>query len=140
MSEPIDVMDLGRAGTGFALKWLEEAKEEITRLKAERDEGLRLISDYELRLSAEMPIDFKDWYRNSRKDWPEVAASVIRNAREEEERLEQTITTLLAERDGLKAENARYRRDLDILGNYIFHDEVGAVCQQVAANALKGGT
>jgi hypothetical protein len=49
MSEPIDVMDLGRAGTGFALKWLEEAKEEIARLKAENErlrEGLGDLMPY----------------------------------------------------------------------------------------------
>jgi hypothetical protein len=36
-----------------------------------------LVADYETRLSAVMPPDFKDWHENSRQEWPEIAASTI---------------------------------------------------------------
>lgn len=41
------------------------------------------VTDYETRLTAVMPADFKDWYQNSREEWPEVAAWVITNLREQ---------------------------------------------------------
>ena len=53
-----------------------------------RDENIRLknriklLEEYETRLSAVMPIDFKDWHQNSKAEWPEVAALVISSQRE----------------------------------------------------------
>ena len=78
---------------------------------AELVEGLRLISDgmnaighesdswfvacaatllerldrYDQALSAVMPPDFKDWWENSKDEWPDVAAGVIENLRKREE-------------------------------------------------------
>jgi len=40
--------------------------------------------DYERELSAVMPEDFKDWHQNDKREWPAVAAAVIRNLRERE--------------------------------------------------------
>jgi hypothetical protein len=40
------------------------------------------LARYDDLLSAEMPPDFKDWHENSREEWPEIAALVIRNLRE----------------------------------------------------------
>lgn len=42
------------------------------------------VEDYERELSAVMPEDFKDWHQNDRREWPAVAAAVIRNLRERE--------------------------------------------------------
>ena len=39
-------------------------------------------ADYDARLSAVMPADFKDWHQNGPKEWPEVAAGTIANLRE----------------------------------------------------------
>ena len=41
------------------------------------------VADYETRLTAVMPADFKDWHENSRAEWPEIAAWVITNQREQ---------------------------------------------------------
>jgi hypothetical protein len=32
-----------------------------------------------------MPPDFKDWWQNSKDEWPEIAAAVITNLRQREE-------------------------------------------------------
>lgn len=42
------------------------------------------VENWERELSAVMPPDFKDWWENSKKEWPAVAATVIRNLRERE--------------------------------------------------------
>lgn len=40
------------------------------------------LQDYDTRLTAVMPEDFKDWHQNSKAEWPEIAAGVITNQRE----------------------------------------------------------
>ena len=45
-------------------------------------------ADYEAELSAVMPADFKDWHEGSRNEWPELAAWVITNLREQRAELE----------------------------------------------------
>ena len=37
---------------------------------------------YDEELSKVMPLDFKDWHQNSKEEWPELAAWVIKNLRE----------------------------------------------------------
>lgn len=39
------------------------------------------IEEWEQELSAVMPADFKDWWQNSKREWPAVAAAVIRSQR-----------------------------------------------------------
>lgn len=61
-------------------------------------------ADYDRRLTEVMPADFKDWHQNSRREWPEVAASTITNLRE---RLEQ------AEEASVDAERVAIERSQD---------------------------
>ena len=61
----------------IADEW-DELRDENIRLK----NRIKLLEEYETRLSAVMPIDFKDWHQNSKAEWPEVAASVISSQRE----------------------------------------------------------
>lgn len=42
------------------------------------------VEQWEAALTAVMPADFKDWHQNSRWEWPEIAAGVIRNLRHRE--------------------------------------------------------
>ena len=56
----------------------DELRDENIRLK----NRIKLLEEYETRLSAVMPIDFKDWHQNSKAEWPEVAALVISSQRE----------------------------------------------------------
>lgn len=44
---------------------------------------LKRLHDYDTRLTAVMPADFKDWRENSEREWPELAAWVITNLREQ---------------------------------------------------------
>jgi hypothetical protein len=47
----------------------------VTQEDAER------LAAYDRELSAVMPHDFKDWWENSRAEWPLVARMVIENHR-----------------------------------------------------------
>jgi len=51
----------------------------------------KLLGEFETKLSAVMPIDFKDWHQNSKNEWPEVAALVISSLRERIEELENEL-------------------------------------------------
>ena len=46
---------------------------------------LERLKAYDEELSKVMPPDFKDWWQNSKDEWPEIAAAVITNLREREE-------------------------------------------------------
>jgi len=46
---------------------------------------LQRLDLYEKELSAVMPSDFKDWWENSKDEWPSVAARVIESLRRREE-------------------------------------------------------
>lgn len=43
------------------------------------------LDRYDQALSAVMPSDFKDWWQNSKDEWPDVAAGVIESLRKREE-------------------------------------------------------
>jgi hypothetical protein len=44
----------------------------------------RELNKWESELSSVMPADFKDWWQNSKTEWPEVAKGVIASLRERE--------------------------------------------------------
>lgn len=81
-------------------------------------------ADYETKLSAVMPADFKDWHENNRNEWPDIAAWVITNLREQRADLEAEVTRLTEAHDWqykmagerlrrvekLEAENAKLRQ------------------------------
>jgi hypothetical protein len=46
------------------------------------DADARRLADYDERLSAVMPPDFKDWHENARDEWPIVAAMTIKSLQE----------------------------------------------------------
>ena len=46
---------------------------------------LERLKAYDDELSKVMPLDFKDWWQNSKDEWPQIAAAVITNLREREE-------------------------------------------------------
>ena len=58
---------------------------EIARLAAELAEAQRQLSKWESEVSKEMPPDFKDWWQNSKAEWPTVARLVLENRRKEVE-------------------------------------------------------
>ena len=43
------------------------------------------LAKWEFELSKVMPADFKDWWQNSREEWPEVARMVIEGLRKQVE-------------------------------------------------------
>lgn len=65
-----------------------EVEELVSSLRSQRAnylEKLQRLERYDQVLSAVMPNDFKDWWENSRDEWPDVAAGVITNLRQREE-------------------------------------------------------
>jgi hypothetical protein len=57
---------------------------------------LERLRRYDKELSSVMPPDFKDWHQNSKEEWPELAAWVIKNLRE---RLEEAYEIVRIVRD-----------------------------------------
>lgn len=57
----------------------------VEQIIKERDEALKKVALWESELSKVMPPDFKDWWQNSKEEWPMVARMVIENLREREE-------------------------------------------------------
>ena len=77
------------------------------------------VRDYETNLTAVMPADMKDWYENSRQEWPLVAAMTIRSLKEQQdfwlkemENAAETITSWRLQTMGLEAEVERLRAAL----------------------------
>ena len=52
---------------------------------------LERLKAYDDELSKVMPPDFKDWWQNSKDEWPQIAAAVITNLREREEMAWQQV-------------------------------------------------
>lgn len=52
------------------------------------------VAEYERLLSAEMPEDFKDWWKNSKAEWPLVAATALRMRRQRAEEAEARVAEL----------------------------------------------
>ena len=74
----------------------------IDRIEQLRAECIALrtrVADYEERLSAVMPSDFKDWNQNARSEWPEVAARVIQSLVEREHFANGTAELAMHHRD-----------------------------------------
>jgi hypothetical protein len=52
---------------------------------------LERLKAYDDELSKVMPPDFKDWWQNSKDEWPEIASWVITNLRERLEESERQL-------------------------------------------------
>jgi len=77
-------------------------------------EALRAqVADYETRLSAVMPSDFKDWHQNSKAEWPEVAAWVIETLREQRDEMCKELGELPEAQADTLAECKRLRKERD---------------------------
>lgn len=62
----------------------DEHKERLDDLLKIQSE-LERLQRYDNQLSSVMPVDYKDWWQNSKEEWPEVAKSSIESLREREE-------------------------------------------------------
>lgn len=61
-------------------------REEIKQMMVtDPDAVVDLLLAWEEEMSKEMPADFKDWWQNSREEWPSVARHVIQSLREREQ-------------------------------------------------------
>ena len=65
---------------------------------------LERLKAYDEELSKVMPPDFKDWWQNSKNEWPEIAAAVITNLRERED---------LAWQQLVEFRDEMFRREMD---------------------------
>jgi cephalosporin-C deacetylase-like acetyl esterase len=55
---------------------------------------LQRLQAYDEELSKEMPTDFKDWWENSKDEWPVVARLVLEGRRRERDLYEQMVLNL----------------------------------------------
>ena len=69
-------------------------------------------ADYDRRLSAVMPTDFKDWHDNGPKEWPEVAAGTIKRLRERLEQAEAKAETYDRLRQSQREQWSSITRDI----------------------------
>lgn len=56
----------------------------IDELKTENENLKSSLKKWEDELSSIMPPDYKDWWQNSREEWPEIAKQTILSLRERE--------------------------------------------------------
>ena len=61
---------------------ISEVRARVEQRLRELQEAEARLADYDTRLSAVMPPDFKDWFQNAKQEWPDVAARVVTNLRE----------------------------------------------------------
>ncbi len=60
-------------------------REEIMKMMVtDPDSVADMLSSWEAELSKVMPIDYKDWWQNSKTEWPIVARMTIEGLRERE--------------------------------------------------------
>jgi hypothetical protein len=52
------------------------------------------LKAYDEEISKEMPLDFKDWWENSKEEWPLIARLVIENLRKDRDSYESMIIKL----------------------------------------------
>ena len=71
--------------------------EEYDEAKARLDDLLKIQSEldrlqrYDNELSSVMPEDYKDWWQNSKEEWPEIAKGSIESLREREQEAWQQV-------------------------------------------------
>ena len=111
------VLDASREVGRQAQKEADGLRAEVEREKARADKAEKRLADYDARLTAVMAPDFKCWHQNSRDEWPEVAAWVINNLRQQIEVETFHADKATAERDQLRAEVERLKADLEYAGS-----------------------
>ena len=84
-------------------RWRELIESEVANLRAELADERVKLARWEDELSAVMPPDFKDWWQNSREEWPMVARMVIEGSDSERDILERQLA---AKREQIKANHA----------------------------------
>ena len=84
-------------------EWMDLIGSEVANLRAELANERVKLARWEDELSAVMPPDFKDWWQNSREEWPMVARMVIEGSDSERDILERQLA---AEREQIKANHA----------------------------------
>jgi len=62
------------------------------------------LAQWETELSRVMPSDFKDWWQNSRDEWPEVASMVIEGLRKQVEMTDKAAEARVKELEAANAE------------------------------------
>lgn len=84
----------------FSPKCFDDLK--VKHLLKQRDALAARLAEYDDRLTDVMPLDFKDWHENSKAEWPQIAAQVLKSLRERAEDAEALAARLAeveAERD-----------------------------------------
>jgi len=84
----------------------------MAELIAERDRLRTEVDKWRATLTAIMPADFKDWHQNAPAEWPDIAAWVITNAREQCDAAEGLADIAIAERDALRGRVAELEQRL----------------------------
>lgn len=90
-----------------------EIERDRAMLRAELAEAR--VREYDEKLSTEMPKDMKDWWQNSKEEWPEVARWVLENRRKQILMVQRDFDAVANALDKLQAALDKLQADLDKL-------------------------
>lgn len=88
-----------------------EIERDRAMLRAELAEAR--VREYDEKLSTEMPKDMKDWWQNSKEEWPEVARWVLENRRKQILMVQRDFDAVANALDKLQAALDKLQADLD---------------------------
>lgn len=97
-----------REETNFENNAIDYLSERYDIVKQQRDDLEKIKSElarlqrYDDELSSVMPEDYKDWWQNSKEEWPLVAKSSIESLREREEIAWQQVEFAYEELEAIK--------------------------------------
>lgn len=94
----------------------------ISDIIVELDEKLtkanEALDKWEQALTAVMPADFKDWHENSKEEWPDIAALVIKNQRDALAEAHAIQDDLVKQLDSARADLAHANRTIVCFRNF----------------------
>lgn len=79
-------------------------------LQSENSALRERLSCWETEISQEMPVDFKDWWKNNKEEWPLVARLVLEQRRSRIEELETDSERLKVDKKELAEQSNLFRR------------------------------
>lgn len=77
------------------------------------EEDQKELEAYRSELSKVMPEDKKDWWQNSKSEWPEVARGTIESLKEEIEWYSSHLDYHLKKKEELEKEVAQLKKELE---------------------------
>lgn len=69
-------------------------EEIMAQIRTDPNSVASMLVEWETELSKVMPLDYKDWWQNSKREWPIIARMSIESLREREKLAGEAVTTV----------------------------------------------